>query len=134
MKNPYNPDQISWLNDLRKRYRSVVNGMCMATFRLGDEVLPEPCEGPIGYRHAIARRHLNLIADCDGRIRANRETGTFAIWPERYDSLQLVPVSRISAGRWSCQRHDERFGGIDAQDIDLSEPENLFNPHISPAC
>ncbi len=126
MKNPYSAEQRRWLNDLREHYRSVANGICMATIRLGDESFTEPCEGPIGHRHAIAKRHVKLIADVKSQIRANRETGTFAIWPAQYDDLQLVPISRFSAGRWSCQRHDERFEGIDAQQIDLSEPENLF--------
>ena len=126
MNNPYSPEQNRWLNDLQTHYRSVTKGICMATIRLGGESFTEPCEGPFGFRHAIAKRHLKLIADCNSQIRANRETGTFTKWPERYDDLQLVPISRFSAGRWSCQRHDERFGGIDAQEIDLLEPENLF--------
>ena len=69
---------------------------------------------------------MRLIADSENQIRANRETGTFANWSEQYDDLQLLPISRFSAGRWSCQRHDQRFAGIDAEKIDLSEPENLF--------
>lgn len=126
MKNPYSAEQSRWLNDLSEHYRSVNNGICMATIQLGDEFPTEPCEEPIGYRHAIAKRHLKLIADCKGRIRANRETGTFAKWPEQYDDLQFVQITQFSAGRWSCQRHDERFGCIDAQTIDLSDSESLF--------
>ena len=126
MKNPYSAEQSNWLDGLRHDYRSVIKGMCMATLRLDDESPTDTCEGPIGNRHAIAKRHLQLIADSENRIRANRETGTFAVWPEQYDDLQHVPISQFGAGRWSCQKHDQRFAGIDAQCIDLSEPENLF--------
>ena len=126
MKNPYSAEQSKWLNDLREHYRSITNGICMANFGAADEGSTDKCEGPIGHRHAIAKRHLQFIADADNRIRANKETGSFAIWPEQYDGLQRVPTSRFTAGRWSCQKHDQRFAGIDAQRIDLSEPENLF--------
>ena len=126
MKNPYSEQQSKWLNDLWEHYRFVANGICMATIRADDEDSTNPCEGPIGHRHAIAKRHLQLIADAESRIRANRESGTFAVWPEQHDDLQRVPISRFSAGKWSCQRHDQRFAGIDSRRIDLSEPENLF--------
>ena len=126
MKNPYSAEQSKWLDELRKSYRSLTNGVCMATIRAGDESPTDPCEGPIGYRHAIAKRHLKLIADIENRIRANTEIGSFTVWPEQYDELQRVPISRFSAGKWSCQKHDQRFAGIDAQRIDLSDPENLF--------
>ena len=126
MKNPYSTDQSNWLNNLLEHYRTVTNGVCMAAFRAGDVGLTDPCEGPIGNRHAIARRHLQLFADPESQIRANREIGSFAVWQEQDDDLQLVPISRFSAGKWSCQKHDQRFAGIDAERIDLSEPENLF--------
>lgn len=105
----------------------MANGVCLAaSIRYSEESVTEPCEGPIGYRHAIAKRHLKLIADANGEIRANKDIETSAIWPEQYDELQPLHISRFSAGRWSCQRHDERFGGIDAEQIDLSDPECLF--------
>jgi len=104
----------------------VKTGICMATIRACNEKPADPCKGPIGYRHAIARRHLNLIADADNKIRANKDIDGFDIWPEQYPELQSVPISRFSAGKWSCQKHDERFAGIDAEHIDLSEPDNLF--------
>lgn len=126
MKNPCNADQSEWLNELRKHYRTVINGVCMAAIRSGDENPKDLCKGPIGHRHAIAKRHLKLIADSENRIRANREIGSFEAWSEEYDELVPVPISRFSAGRWSCQKHDERFLGIDAERIDLSDPENLF--------
>ena len=126
MKNPYNADQRKWLDKLQEHYRSVSDGVCMASIRAVDERQVDPCEGPIGNRHAIAKRHLRLIADADSLLRANKEVGSFAVWSQQYDNLQPVPISRFSAGRWSCQKHDQRFQGIDAQRIDLSEPENLF--------
>ncbi len=129
-KNPYNDEQRKWLDGLKKTYdRIVAKGICMATIRAHDEAPAEPCEGKIGRRHAIARRHLKLIAertDRDPKIRANREYKTFMESSRELEALQLVPVSEFSAGRWACQRHDEIFAGIDAQHIDLSEPENLF--------
>lgn len=126
MKNPYSAEQSEWLNDLREHYRTVISGVCMAAIRAGDESRMNSCGGPVGHRHAIAKRHLKLIADIENRIRANRESETFAVWLEQYDGLTLVPISRFSAGKWSCQKHDQRFAGIDAERIDLSDPENLF--------
>ncbi len=124
MKNPYSAQQISWLNELQNHYRSVTNGVCMATIRSSEEGVAGSCEGPIGYRHAIAKRHLSLIANAESQIRANKDIETFASWPEQYEDLQLLPISRFSAGRWSCQHHDDRFGGVDAEQIDLTKPEN----------
>ena len=129
MRNLYNAAQRKWLTDLRKFYCTVTNGICMATIGAGHEAPTEPCEGPIGRRHAIAERHLKLIAEDMGGgyiIRANKEHPTFEDWSAKCDELQPVPISQFSAGKWSCQRHDERFKGIDGQQIDLSEPENLF--------
>lgn len=45
---------------------------------------------------------------------------------EKYEGLGRVAISRFSAGKWSCQKHDEMFRGIDAKRIDLTDPENLF--------
>ena len=99
----------------------------LATIRISNEEPEDTCEGPIGQRHAIAKRHLRLIAEGNNReIRANKEIGAFEKWSEQYDALQRVAISQFSAGKWSCQKHDERFAGIDAEHIDLSEPENLF--------
>lgn len=126
MNNPYSAEQGKWLNELNERYRAVTDGVCMVAIRSRDERSAGPCKGPIGFRHAIARRHLRLIADDGDRIRANKEVGTFAVWPEKYDDLRLVPISRFSAGKWACQKHDLRFEGIDAERIDLAKPENLF--------
>ena len=69
---------------------------------------------------------MALIADDENIIRANKEIGSFEVWSEQYDELQRVPISRFSAGKWACQRHDERFPGVDTKQIDLSDPENLF--------
>ena len=101
----------------------------MATIRTHDEAPTEPCEGKIGRRHAIARRHLKLIAErTDGgtKIRANKEYRTFMESSRELEDFQLVPVSQFSAGRWACDTHDKIFAGIDASCIDLSKPENLF--------
>ena len=125
-KTPYSVEQHKWLDKLQEHYRVVTNGVCMATVRASNDSLTDPCAGPIGYRHAIARRHLQLITDDGNLVRANKEVGTFAIWPEQYDDLQLVPISRFSAGKWACEKHDQRFAGIDAERIDLAESENLF--------
>ena len=126
MTNPYTGKQSEWLNGLQKRYRSVANGICMAGTTGPGEAPTEKCEGPIGYRHAISERHVRLIADGGNMIGANKESGSFAVWSEQREALQRVPVSRFIAGKWACQRHDERFAGIDANRIDLSDPENLF--------
>ena len=124
MKNPYNEEQRAWLTKLKEVYRQIMNDTCMA--QVGDDSPAEACEGQIGYRHAISERHLRLIADAEKKIRANKEIGQFEVWSEQYEELQSVPVSRFSAGKWACQKHDARFPGIDAEQIDLSNPENLF--------
>ena len=31
MKNPYSAEQTQWLTELREHYRTVTNGVCMAT-------------------------------------------------------------------------------------------------------
>ena len=124
MENPYNEEQRKWLLDRQEHYRQVMNGLCMAM--AGGDSPAEACEGEIGYRHAISKRHLRLIADAEKKIRANKEIGSFEVWPEQYEELERVPISRFSAGKWACQRHDARFPGIDAKQIDLSNPENLF--------
>ena len=94
--------------------------------KVGGERPAEACEGPIGDRHAISRSHLRLIAEDENKIRANKEIRSFAAWSEQYEELQGVPISRFSAGKWACQKHDAMFAGIDAKRIDLSEQENLF--------
>ena len=124
MENLYNEEQRAWLNDLRERYRQVMNGICMA--QGGGESPAEACKGPIGKRHAISRSHLRLIAEDENKIRANKEIGSFEAWSKQHEELQGVPVNQFSAGKWACQRHDAMFTGIDAKRIDLSEPENLF--------
>ncbi len=124
MENPYNEEQRKWLLDRQEHYRQVMNGLCMA--RVGGDSPAEACEGEIGYRHAISERHLRLIADTEKKIRANKEISSFEVWSEQYEDLEQVPISRFSAGKWACQRHDARFPGIDAKQIDLSNPENLF--------
>ena len=124
MQNPYNEEQRQYLRDRQEHYRQVMNGICMAT--VGDDSPADACEGQIGYRHAISERHLRLIADAENKIRANKEIGSFAVWSEQYEELQRVPISRFSAGKWACQKHDARFPGIDGARINLSEPENLF--------
>lgn len=124
MKTPYSEEQRAGLNEREEIYRRIMNGVCMT--QVGGDSPAEACEGQIGYRHAISERHLRLIADTEKKIRANKEIGSFAVWAEQYDELQRVPVSRFSAGKWACQRHDARFPGIDAKQIYLSNPENLF--------
>ena len=125
---PYNEEQRKFLEDLKKHYdRWVRTGVCMATIRTCYEEPADTCEGPIGYRHAIAETHLRLVAEGKNqKIRANKQIGTFDMWTEQYPEFQPVPISRFSAGKWSCQKHDKRFAGIDEEHIDLSEPENLF--------
>ena len=124
MQNPYNEEHRAWLNERKEIYRQIMNGVCMA--QVGGDSPTEDCEGQIGYRHAISERHLRLIADAEKKIRANKEIGSFEVWAEQYEDLQPVPISRFSAGKWACQKHDARFPGIDAEQIDLSKPENLF--------
>ncbi len=124
MRNPYNEEQRAWLNERKEVYRQIMNGTCMT--QVGGDSPAEGCEGQIGYRHAISERHLRLIADAESKIRANKEIGQFEVWAEQYEELQSVPISRFSAGKWACQKHDARFPGIDAEQIDLSNPENLF--------
>lgn len=126
MNNPYDERQRDWLDRLQVRYRMVVNGICMAAVRPDGRIDEVDCKGPLGFRHAIARRHLALIADGENKILANKEYGSFDVWPDKYEALQATSIGRFSAGKWSCQKHDERFGGIDARRIDLSNPENLF--------
>ena len=69
---------------------------------------------------------MALIADSEKLIRANKEIGSFEVWSDQYDKLQRVSIGRFSAGKWSCQEHDQRFPGVDAKEIDLSNAENLF--------
>jgi len=98
----------------------------MAKIRYRGKAVADACKGKIGNRHAIARRHLRVIADDNNEIRANREFASFEKWPEKYPRLQCVPITKFSAGKWSCQKHDERFAGIDSAQVNLSDPENLF--------
>lgn len=126
MNKPYTQDEQAWLDQLQQQYNRISGGLCMSTIRYEGSAPATPCQGEIGNRHAIAKRHLRLIADSENKIRANREVASFEKWLEKYDGLQSVPISRFSAGRWSCQKHDERFAGIDAATIDLANPENLF--------
>ena len=115
------------LNDrLLNRFKDVANGACMASFTYKGEALADPCDGIVGDRHAIAKNHLRLIADANDRVRANKAIATFDKYAVRYERLQRVPIKQFSAGRWACQKHDERFAGIDASRIDLANPENLF--------
>ena len=128
---PYSEKRHNFLEDLKSHYDPwVKTGVCMATIRMCNEEPADACEGSIGHRHAIAERHLRLIAPAtegnNREIRANKEIRSFEKWSEQYDALQRVPISQFSAGKWSCQKHDERFESIDAERIDLSKPENLF--------
>ena len=125
---PYDNQHRKFREDLKRLYdRWVRTGVCMATIRMCSEEPADACGGPIGDRHAIAKRHLQLIAEGSNReIRANKEIGSFEKWSEQHDALQRLSISKFSTGKWSCQRHDERFKGIDDEPIDLSEPENLF--------
>ena len=104
----------------------VVSGACMASIAYRGEAAADPCEGKIGNRHAIAKNHLRLIIGTGDRIRANRAIASFDKFAERYPRLQRVPINQFSAGKWACQKHDERFAGIDQPRIDLANPENLF--------
>ena len=122
----YDEDQRDWLKRLQDRYRVVADGICMAALESNGTINEKDCRGSLGFRHAISRRHLRLIADGDNMILANKEYGSFDAWSDRDEALQRVPVSRFSAGKWSCQKHDERFGGIDAQRVELGNAENLF--------
>ena len=127
--NPYSEEQRKWLAGLREHYHTVTKGICMAAIKAVHEAPTESCEGRIGRRHAIAERHLKLIAENRGAgntIRANKDYQSFAEWSGKYDELQPVPISQFSAGKWSCQKHDQRFAGVDAERIDFSDPENLF--------
>lgn len=124
--NPYSEEQSKWLEDFKNRYRLVANGTCMETINACGRNLAETCEGEIGFRHAISKCHLKLIADPENKIRANKENESFGVWTELHDDLQRVSTTRFSAGKWSCQKHDQRFEGIDVEYIDLSKPENLF--------
>ena len=127
MISSYNAEQRKFLQDLRTHYNRWTNaGVCMAAIRMHNEEPAVACEGSIGNRHAIAERHLRLIANSENKIVANKEIGTFDKWTERYPELRPVSVGQFSTGRWACQKHDERFAGIDAEHIDLSNPENLF--------
>ncbi len=112
---------------LLKRYKEVAGDACMASIAYKGEAPADPCEGKIGKRHAIAKNHLRLITVSGDRIRANKAIASFDKFAERYDRLQRVPIRQFSAGNWSCQKHDERFAGIDAPRIDLANLENLFN-------
>ena len=126
MKYPYSADQFAWLKSLEERYRSVQKGICMPSISPpGTDPLGK-CAGRIGFRHAISETHLRLIASEDNKIRANKEIPGFGDWVEKYEGLKPLGISRFSAGKWSCQRHDEMFRGLDAKQIDLSDSENLF--------
>ena len=87
------------------------------------------CEGKVGRRHSISRRHLKLIADKDGsenHIYAIRERRTFFEHTERDAPLPLVSIKEFSAGKWACQKHDKIFENLDEELVDLSIPENLY--------
>ena len=122
----YSSEQYEFLDELREEYRRIANGVCMAAIKFPSDKTESGCGGPIGSRHSISKNHLKILSDCDGKIRANKENGTFGNWIENHLALQLVPITQFSAGKWSCQKHDERFAEIDRLSIDLSKQENLF--------
>ena len=98
MNKPCTLEEQAWIDQLQKHYDRVSGGVCMAAIRYGDDTPVDPCKGKIGNRHAIARRHLRLIADSKDQIRANREIASFEKWPEKYDRLQSVPITRFQRG------------------------------------
>ena len=101
MRNPYNEEQRAWLNERKEVYRQIMNGTCMT--QVGGDSPAEDCEGRIGYRHAISERHLRLIADAEGKIRANKEIGQFEVWAEQ-DKAQRWMKER----GWSSPMHPDR--------------------------
>lgn len=122
----YSSEQYKFLDELREEYHRISKGVCMAAIKFPSDKTESGCGGPIGSRHSISKNHLKILSDCDGKIRANKEIGEFGSWIENYHALQRVPINQFSAGKWSCQRHDERFAEIDRLCIDLSKQENLF--------
>lgn len=63
--NPYSEEQFKWLEDFKNYYRLIANGTCMETINARGKNLVEACEGSMGFRHAISKRHLKLMADSD---------------------------------------------------------------------
>lgn len=126
MTEPHTSQEQALNERLLERYMDVANGACMASIAYKGQAPADPCDGIVGNRHAISKSHLRLIADAEDRIRANKAIASFDKFAERYERLQRVPISQFSAGNWACQKHDERFAGIDAPGIDLANPENLF--------
>ena len=125
-QNTYNARQLAYLKSLESPYRSIASGICVPSISPLNTYPLVRCRGPIGFRHAISETHLRLIANNENKIRANKEIPGFGEWLERYEGLQRVSISRFTAGKWSCQKHDEMFQGIDQKRIDLSNSENLF--------
>ena len=126
MNHEYEKEYYLWMESLRNEYRRVTNGFCMFGSSNHEDIQTSDCSGEIGQRHAISRRHLRIIADNKNMIRAIKEIGAFDNCLEQYESMQLVPISQFSAGKWLCQKHDQMFAGLDTELIDLSNPENLF--------
>ena len=114
------------VNALTDSYRNFVNGYCTPGNYSYDVNQPRECEGPIGRRHAISKIHLNLIADSESKVRANRDYISFHESVDQYESMLRVPIRQFSAGKWACQKHDQMFTGLDVTRIDLSDQEMLF--------
>ena len=126
MIEPHTREEQALNEQLLGQYKKVAAGACVASFKYGAGASADPCKGKVGNRHVIAKNHLRLIAEKEDCVRANKDIASFDKFAEQYDRLQLVPIRQFGAGKWACQRHDERFSGIDTLSIDLTNPENRF--------
>ena len=124
-----NENKFAFEKNFKKRYNMIERGYCMLSNSALNFDQESDCEGEIGNRHAISRRHLKLIANDDvskNHIIATKEKRTFFEHAQHGDILQRTSINEFSSGRWACQVHDNYFKNLDAELIDLSDSENLF--------
>ena len=129
MNRPQKEDEFAFEKCLNDQYTKIEKGYCMLSKTAINSDHANKCEGDIGSRHAISKRHLKFIVDdddCPDHFLATKEKRTFFKHEGRDGCLQPISRNKFSSGKWACQKHDDFFKSLDAEQIDISEPENSF--------
>ena len=129
MNRPQKEYEFAFEKCLNDHYTKIEKGHCILSQTAINSDHANDCEGDIGSRHAISKRHLELIVDdddCPDHFFATKEKRTFFEHEGRDSCLQPTSRKKFSSGKWACQKHDNIFKSLDAEQIDISEPENSF--------
>ena len=73
-------DEFAFEKCLNDHYTKIENGHCILSQKAINSDHANDCEGDIGSRHAISKRHLKLIVDdddCPDHFFATKEKRTF---------------------------------------------------------